>query len=257
MPAKNPPFGDDRDLNLVTLSTLFTDEDKAREFLESKLWPNGPICPRGDSSEAYTLNGREGSRNPVPRGVYKCKKCRKKFTVRIGTIFEESKVPLCKWIMAIHLMTSSKKGVSSHQIARELGITQKSAWFVCHRIREALKMEPMASMLQGTIEVDEPYVGGKLRKGTGPHKRGGGTKRTPVVVLVERDGDARAVALENVRADSLKGEIAVKVAKEAVIRPAGDGRRTNGGGGQERGRKAPHASTAGRNVFNRQLVVPG
>jgi transposase-like protein len=217
MPAKNPPFGDDRDLNLATLSVLFTDEDKAREFLESKLWPNGPVCPHCDSTEAYTLSGREGSRNPVPRGVYKCKKCRKKFTVRIGTTFEESKVPLRKWLMAIHLMTSSKKGVSSHQIARELGITQKSAWFVCHRIREAMKMEPMASMLQGTVEVDETYVGGKPRKGTGPHKRGRGTKKMPVMVLVERDGNAKAVPLENVTADSLKGEISETVAKEAVI----------------------------------------
>src|SRR5262249_19921689 len=122
-----------------------------------------------------------------------------------------------KWLMAIHLMTSSKKGVSSHQIARELGITQKSAWFVCHRIREAMKIEPMASMLQGTVEVDETYVGGESRKVTGPHKRGGGTKKTPVMVLVERDGNARAVPLENVTAESLKNEIAVTVVKESVI----------------------------------------
>lgn len=217
MPAKNPPSGDDGDLNPGTLSALFTDEDKAREFLESKLWPNGPVCSHCDSTEAYTLVGKEASKNPVPRGVYKCKKCRKKFTVRIGTIFEESKVPLRKWLMAIHLMTSSKKGVSSHQIARECGITQKSAWFLNHRIREAMKMEPMASMLQGTVEVDETYVGGKPRKGTDPHKRGHGTKKTPVVVLVERDGNARAVPLENVTADSLKAEISVTVAKEAII----------------------------------------
>jgi transposase-like protein len=152
MPAKNLPHGDDRDLKLATLSGLFSDEDKAREFLESKLWPDGPVCPHCDSTEAYALNGREGSKNPVPRGVYKCKKCRKKFTFRVGTIFEDSKVPLSRWLMAIHLMTSSKKGVSSHKIARDCGITQKSAWFLNHRIREALKMEPIASMLQGTVE---------------------------------------------------------------------------------------------------------
>lgn len=217
MPKKRPPTGTDADLNLATLSHLFTDENAAREFLEKKRWPNGPVCPHCDSTEVYRLTAKPESRRPVRPSVYKCSKCREQFTVRIGTIFEESKLPISKWLMAIHLMTSSKKGVSSHQIARELGITQKSAWFVNHRIREAMKQEPMVNMLEGTVEVDETYVGGKPRKGTGPHKRGRGTKKTPVVVLVERDGNARAVPLENVTADSLKGEIAVKVAKEAVI----------------------------------------
>jgi len=130
---------------------------------------------------------------------------------------EDSKLPISKWLMAIHLMTSSKKGVSSHQIARECGITQKSAWFLNHRIREAMKKEPMASMLEGTVEVDETYVGGKPRPGTGKHKRGRGTEKTPVMVLVERDGNARAMPLENVTAKTLKNEIAVNVAKEAVV----------------------------------------
>jgi transposase-like protein len=217
MPAKTPATGTDADLNLATLSHLFVDEGAARAFLESKRWPNGPVCPHCECKEVYTLTPKPGSIKPVRPGVYKCKSCREQFTVRIGTIFEESKLPLSKWLMAIHLMTSSKKGVSSHQIARELGITVKSAWFLTHRIREAMKQEPMAHMLEGTVEVDETYVGGKPRKGTGPHKRGRGTKKTPVMVLVERDGNARAVPLENVTADSLKGEIAVKVTKEAVI----------------------------------------
>jgi transposase-like protein len=217
MPRKLPPIGTDADLNLSTLSALFTNESEARAFLESKRWPNGPVCPHCGGKEAYKLTAKPNSKNPVRPGVYKCKSCRQQFTVRVGTIFEESKLPLCKWLMAIHLMTSSKKGVSSHQIARELGITVKSAWFVTHRIREAMKCQPLAGMLDGTVEVDETYVGGKPRPGTGPHKRGRGTKKKPVVVLVERGGNARAVPLENVTADSLKGEIAVNVAKEAVI----------------------------------------
>ncbi len=217
MPRKNPPSGTDKDLNLATLSHLFTDETAAREFMEKKRWPNGPVCPHCQATEVYQLTANPDSEHPVRPGVYKCKKCRKQFTVRIGTIFEESKVPISKWLMAIHLMTSSKKGVSSHQIARELGITQKSAWFLNHRIREAMKKEPMAGMLQGEVEVDETYVGGKPRKGTGPHKRGRGTGKTPVMVLVERDGSARAFPLENVTADTLKGEIAVNVAKEAIV----------------------------------------
>jgi transposase-like protein len=217
MPAKNPPTGTDADLNLASMAAMFSDENKAREFLESKRWPNGPFCPHCKATEVYKLTAKPDSASPVRPGVYKCSKCRQQFTVRIGTILEESKIPICKWLMAIHLMTSSKKGVSSHQIARECGITQKSAWFLNHRIREAMKQEPMASMLQGVVEVDETYVGGKPRKGTGPHKRGRGTDKAPVVVLVERDGSARCFPLENVTADSLKGEVAVNVAKEAII----------------------------------------
>src|ERR1035438_2225394 len=111
------------ELNLATLSHLFADEDAARDFLESRLWPNGPVCPHCNHSEAYTLTAKPGSKNPTPKGVYKCKKCRKKCTVRVGTIFEDSKLPISKWLMAFHLLTSSKKGISSLQISRELGIT--------------------------------------------------------------------------------------------------------------------------------------
>jgi transposase-like protein len=220
MPAKNPPTGTDADLNLATMAGMFNDESKARAFLESKRWPNGPVCPRCQCENVYKLTAKEGSANPVPPGVYKCAGCRDKFTVRIGTIMEESKIPICKWLMAFHLMNSSKKGMSSHQMARECGITQKSAWFMNHRIREAMKSRPGPdgpTLLKGIVEVDETYVGGKPRKGTGPHKRGRGTSKTPVMVLVERDGNARVFPLENVTGDTLKGEVAVNVAKEAII----------------------------------------
>jgi transposase-like protein len=217
MPAENPPHGDDRDLNLATLTAIFANETQAREFFESKRWPNGPVCPHCDATSVYKLTAKEESNRPVRAGVYKCAECRMQFTVRVGTIFEDSKIPLAKWLMAIHRMTSSKKGVSSHQIARECGITQKSAWFLKHRIREVMKMEPMASMLRGTVEVDETYVGGKPRPGIGLHKRGRGTKKTPVMVLVERDISARAMPLENVTGETLKNEIAVNVAKEAIV----------------------------------------
>src|SRR5437868_6957169 len=185
MPAKNPPYGDDRDLNLASLSAFFTDEQAARAFLESKLWPTGPVCPHCDCREISKLSGKEGSKYRVVPGTYKCKRCLKKFTVRIGTILEESKIPLRKWLMAIHLMTSSKKGVSSHQIARECGITQKSAWFMNHRIRKAMELPNGEPPLKGTVEADEVYIGGKPRHGTGPHKRGRGTDKAPVAVLVE------------------------------------------------------------------------
>src|SRR6266705_296562 len=117
-------------LNLSSLAGVFADDTQAREFLESKLWPAGPVCPHCGSAEAYKLTAKPESKKPVRPGVYKCKACRKQFTVRVGTIFEDSHIPLCKWLMALHLMTSSKKGVSSLQLKRELGITYRSAWFM-------------------------------------------------------------------------------------------------------------------------------
>ncbi len=158
---KRPPTGTVSDLNTATLSRLFTDETAAREFIENERWPNGTVCPHCDHTDCYRLTAKEGSKSPVRPGVWKCKACRKQFTVRVGTIFEDSKIPIHKWVMAIHLMTSSKKGVSSHQIAREVDVTVKSAWFMTHRIREAMKLEPMAGMLSGAVEVDEAYIGGK------------------------------------------------------------------------------------------------
>jgi transposase-like protein len=160
----------DKDLNLATLAPLFTDEPHARAFLEAKRWPNGPVCPFCQNTAVYKLTARPGSTKPVRPGVYKCKACRKQFTVRVGTIFEDSHIPLSKWLMAIHLMTSSKKGISSHQLSRELGITLKSAWFLSHRVREAMREHPMVDLLQGVVEVDETYGGGKPRA----HERGTG-----------------------------------------------------------------------------------
>ncbi len=181
----------DKESNLVTLSPLSADEDKAREFLEAKRWPNGPICPHCESQKVYRLEPKPESKRPVRPGVYKCGKCRKQFTVRIGTVFEGSKIPLCKWLMAIHLMTSSKKGISTHQIAREVGITQKSAWFLCHRIREAMRQEPMTALLKGTREADETSVGPREPRIRGTRKPGRRTSKRPAMVLVERKGNAR------------------------------------------------------------------
>lgn len=215
MPKRKEKTGADA-LNLASMSKMFADEDQARKFLEKKRWPDGPVCPRCGCVDAYALVPRPGSKSPVRAGVYKCSACRKQFTVRIGTIFEESKIPLRKWLMAIHLMTSSKKGVSSHQIAREVGITQKSAWFLCHRIREAMRQEPMSGMLNGVVEVDETYIGGKPRH-PGTSKRGRGTKKVPVMVLVERDGNARSAPLSCVDGETLKGEIVENVADGALV----------------------------------------
>ncbi len=217
MPAKNPPTGTAADLNLATMSELFISEDAARAFLEKIIWPNGPVCPHCKSTEAYTLTAKPGSAKGVRKGVYKCKACRKQFTVRIGTIFEDSKIPFTKWLMTIHLMTSSKKGVSSLQISRELGITMKSAWFMTHRIREAMRQTD-GGPLTGIVEVDETYVGGKPRRGDGRHHpRGRGTPKQPVLVLVERDGQARSLPVENVTGATLKAEVRKHVDPAATV----------------------------------------
>ncbi len=144
---------------------VFQNAEKAREFLESLLWPDGPVCPHcGAVGCAYEFNGK--AHRP---GVYKCKVCEKQFTVTVGTLFERSHIPLHKWMLALHLMVASKKGVSAHQIHRMLGLTYKSAWFMCHRIREALR-DTGGEVLGGrnkVVEADETFIGGRARNRKG------------------------------------------------------------------------------------------
>jgi transposase-like protein len=221
---KAPPTGTDSDLNLSSLTKLFNDEDAARTFLESKLWKNGRNCGPCGCLATYPLTPRPGSKSPVRPGVYKCSDCKKQFTIRIGTIFEESKLPLSKWLMAIHLMTSSKKGVSSHQIARELGITQKSVWFLNMRIREAMRQDGPAAMMAGIVEADEAYIGGKPRPGNdkkvtpaGRKRVGRGTDKAPVVVLVERGGRAFCKPLDRITYKEMRATLTENIAPDAAL----------------------------------------
>jgi transposase-like protein len=204
------------------MSAMFSDEDKARDFIEGKRWPDGkPFCPHCGEQRAYRLTSKPGSEHKTTPGTWKCGACRKKFTVRIGTIFEESKIPLCKWLMAMHLMASSKKGVSSHQLARELDVTVKTAWFLSHRIRECMKMEPVKGMLmQGVAEADECYVGGKPRPGANTEKKGlsgRGTNKAPVAVLVERDGRAICQPMPTVTTEEISKFILSNVSRLAAL----------------------------------------
>lgn len=207
---------DKEELNLVTLARKYADEDAARELLESLRWPDGVRCPHCRNDGAYKLTGNPDSKSPVRKGVWKCKACRKQFTVRVGTIFEDSHLPLSTWVMGIHIMCASKKGVSAKQLERMLGITYKSAWFMAHRIRYAMTEGGAAAMLSGTVEVDETYVGGKPRyKGQSP--RGRGTRKTPVMALVERGGGVRTAVLKNVTGKNLREHIRASVAPGATV----------------------------------------
>jgi transposase-like protein len=146
----------------------FYDEAKAFEHVESVLWPDGPVCHHcGSVAKPYALKGvrsKPSKKNPngIERhGLYKCRDCKGQFTVRMGTVFEESHIPLHKWLQAVHLMCSSKKGISAHQLHRTLEITYKTAWFLAHRLR--LAMQPTSTEPMGgngkTVEVDETYIG--------------------------------------------------------------------------------------------------
>jgi len=152
---------------------IYLDEDAAREYLERLRWPNGVVCPHCGVTGAYKLQPRADSKRPVRKGVWKCKSCRKQFTVRIGTIFEDSHIPLYQWLSAIQFLCASKKGISAHQLHRMLNITYKSAWFMAHRIRYAMGQPPLAEKLQGIVEADETYIGGKAhgKRGRGAENK--------------------------------------------------------------------------------------
>jgi transposase-like protein len=198
----------------------------AADYLESIRWPDGPVCPHCGESERkpYALKSKT-------RKLWKCAACRKQYTVTIGTIFEGSHIGLHKWLLAFYLLCSSKKGMSAHQLHRMLGVTYKSAWFMAHRIRYAMEQPPFAKPLTGTVEADETYVGGKVRRSnvkkhapldaTKPDTRrqtGRGADKTPVLLLVERGGKARSFRVANVTGDTLGGAIRRNVAREAHLR---------------------------------------
>jgi transposase-like protein len=203
---------------------IFKDETKAREWLEARVWPAGPVCPHCGNADQEKITSLEGKAHRA--GVYQCNEpeCRQQFTVTVKTVFERSKLPLTKWLAALFLMAASKKGVSAHQVHRMLGISYKSTWFMMHRLREAMRtggLEPLGGKGK-VVEADETYFGraeelhvSPQRKGRAYTKRGKIFNNRPILALVERGGSVRtfhvavadqhtvcAIVRENVDRDS-------------------------------------------------------
>lgn len=191
---------------------IYSDPNKAREYLESIHWPNGPVCPRcGGTEKIRKLEGK--STRP---GVYKCNACRKPFTVTVGTIFEDSKIGLHKWLLAFRLMAGSKKGISAHQLHRSLGITYKSAWFMAHRVRESMRSGDLAPFGSGggAVEVDETFIG---RKAGAPVK-GAYHHKMAVLGLVDREtGRSRLIHVEKAAGSLIQPIVLANLSREARL----------------------------------------
>lgn len=198
--------------NLLEAITYFADRDVANEFVAKLRWPNGPVCPRCGCVEYSYLTTRR---------LWKCKGCKKQYSVKIGSIFEDSPLGLDKWLPAIWLIANSKNGISSHELGRALGVTQKSAWFMLHRIRLAMQTGSF-DKLGGEVEVDETFIGGKARnmhaadrarKITGT----GGKDKTVVVGVRERGGDVRATVIPDTRRGTLQSHVQQNVAHGSAV----------------------------------------
>ena len=199
---------------------IFSDPEKAREALEAVRWPDGPVCPHCGNADQDRISLIEGTKKSHRPGLRYCAECQGQFTVTVGTVFERSKIPLTKWWLAVHLLGSSKKGMSSHQLHRMLGVTYKTAWFMTHRIREAMR-DMKAGPLGGEgkiVEADETYLGNKDRitKRTKRGKAGHGSKRS-IVALVERGGQCRTFHIERADANTVREVLVRNVSRKSKL----------------------------------------
>jgi transposase-like protein len=191
----------------------FNDEAAAFAYIESKLWPHGPVCPHCGNTDQKRIRKMEGKATRL--GLYNCNECKGQFTVRQGTIFEKSHLPLRLWLQVIHLMCASKKGVSTNQVQRMLSCSMKTAWFLTHRIREAMRdgaLSPMGGA-GGIVEIDETFFGMK----EGETKRRGSAHKNAILTLVERGGVARSFHVERVSKDAVIPIVQDNIAKDSHV----------------------------------------
>jgi transposase-like protein len=183
---------------------IFNDETAAREHLEAIRWPEGPICPHCGNSDPDRLAKVEGEKQSHRPGLYYCNECKGQFTVTVGTVFERSKIPLCKWWLAMHLMAASKKGMSAHQMHRMLGVSYKSTWFMLHRIREAMRNGKPGGMggAGHSVQADETYYGNTSKRAKG-YKKGHRHKSGVVALVNPATGEARAFAVKGATAEKI------------------------------------------------------
>jgi transposase-like protein len=197
-------------MNLIEIARMT--EDEARDYFESMRWPNGPVCPHCQSQQCTRLQGKASR-----PGTIQCNNCREQFTVTVKSVLESSKVSLVKWVMAFHLLCTSKKGFSALQLQRELGLgSYRTAWFMMHRVRHAMT-EGIETPMTGVVEMDETYVGAR-RPRVGTSKQGRGTNKIPVVALVQRGGDdIRTQPVETVSSVTLGREARKHISPEAIL----------------------------------------
>jgi transposase-like protein len=200
------------------LDPIYQDAEAAREWLEARIWPDGPVCGHCGSYSVTVLHGKKHR-----SGLFQCNDCREQFTVTVNSVMERSKIPLNKWVLAIYLISASKKGMSAHQLHRMLGISYKSTWFLMHRIREAMREGKLPGGMGGTnkvVEIDETYVGGKeANKHAWKRTPGsqGGKGKAPILSLVERDGTVRSFHVANVTAQTLRPIIVTHVNRASYL----------------------------------------
>ena len=210
---------------MAKLPETFTDAAKARVYLEGQRWPNGPFCPHCGNADPATITALQGKAHRP--GVYQCNACREQFTVTVGTLYERSKIALNVWLYATHLLCSSKKGISSHQLHRMIGVTYKTAWFMTHRIRAAMK-DAGAGPIGGEgkiVEADETYFGKRenpapLKKRRAPPTKGGKSGpagKRAVVALVERGGEVRMFNPDHATAANVRELLVRNVRRESVL----------------------------------------
>jgi transposase-like protein len=194
-------------------NAIFESEQAARAYLEAQRWPNGAACPCCGLTETVSALPAKGA---MGEGWYHCRQCREKFTVRVGTLYERSHVPLHKWLLATHLLCASKKGMSAKQIERMLGVTYKTAWFMCHRIREGMKPAGNSGPMGGegkTIEVDETYYGTR----DGKAKERGTDHKIAIVSLVERGGKVRSFKVGKAKKNEIDRIVHTTASRKSVL----------------------------------------